>query len=182
MKKYLVIAPFLLLLLIGCSSGQSDYRKSFNEWKLEQDKSNQEYREKYQAITANLTTQLTRSQKLAGELQAEVKNIRAERDSLASQIETMHTREELQTVKEKLGAALAAAAIAEKKVELDKNDYFALGHDYLTMKERYFDLVARIDAVNDLSDPTTTSNLTENKRDNFMELWSLWYKTLSEVN
>jgi len=181
MKKYF-IALFLFVLLTGCSGGQSDYRESFNEWKLEQDKSSQEYREKYQAITANLTAQLTKSQKFASELQVEVKNIRSERDSLVAQIKTMHTREELQTVKEKLGAALAAASIAEKKVELDKNDYFALRHDYLTMKERYFALVARIDAVNDLTDPTTTSNLTANKRDNFLEMWSLWYKTLTEVN
>ena len=35
-----------------------------------------------------------------------------------------------------------------------------------------------IKEVNTRDDPTTTSNLTEEKRDNFYELWDLWYITL----
>jgi len=77
-------------------------------------------------------------------------------------------------LQEALSYKVTSTELSEKLTELSKT--WKERRAILIDRVEYFELA--LEKVNDRVDPTTTSNLTAEKRANFYELWDIWYETL----
>jgi len=74
----------------------------------------------------------------------------------------------------------AALATITNELDLANKRVMRENAENAELLAEYNRLSDAVKEVNSRDDPTTTSNLTEEKRDNFYELWDLWYITLKE--
>jgi len=172
-----------LLLLLGCAKPDN----SIAEWQEQQNKANQEYQRKYQALTENLTGQVNQQNVQIAQLNADKANLTNRIKYLENQVAGMYSvqeitelRQQLASVNSALGDMTLKQAEAQARVNALAASEYELTRQRNDVQQALDALWGKLRAVTGRSDITCSTNTTDATRKAFYELWDIWIKTLEE--